>query len=229
LPARIAGMLVRPRATFAAVVAAPHWLGVMIATTVAAALAGSLLMETGIGRQALVDQWERTAIAFGQDVDDARYAQFEALSRYGPAYATATALVTGPGVTFALAGLLLAGLGGRRSAVTFKQVLAVVAHAGVILAVRQVVAAPLGYVRETTASATALGVWFPMLDEASPVARFLGALDLFVLWWIVVLAIGVGVLYGRQARTITATLIGIYAALALLMAIAMALTGGAAA
>jgi hypothetical protein len=149
------------------------------------------------------------------------------LSRYGAIYTVGTALVTGPGLTFALAGLLLAALGGRRSGVTFRQVLAVVAHAGVILATRQVIAAPLGYARETMASATALGIWFPMLDEASPLARFLGALDVFVLWWLVVLAIGVGVLYGRQARTISATLIGIYAALALLMAFAMALSGGA--
>jgi hypothetical protein len=201
----------------------------MIATTLAAALSGAVLMQTDVGRQALVDQWERTAIAFGQEVDDARYAQFQDLSRYGSAYAAATAIVTGPGLTFALAGLLLAALGGRRNGVSFRQVLAVTAYAAVIPALRQLIAGPVNYARETTASATALGVWFPMLDEASPIARFLGALDVFVLWWLVVLAIGVGVLYERRARTISATLVGIYAALALLMAIAMALTGGAAA
>jgi hypothetical protein len=227
LPGRILGVLVRPRAAFHDIVAAPRWLGVMIVTTVAAALSGALLMQTAVGRQALVDQWERTAIAFGQEVDDARYAQLQDMSRSGAIYAAATAAVTGPGLTFALAGLLLAALGGRRSGVSFRQVLAVVAFAAVIPALRQVIAAPLSYLRETTASPTALGVWFPMLDEASPVARFLGALDVFVLWWLVVLAIGVGVLYDRRARTITATLVGIYAALALLMAIAMALTGGA--
>ncbi len=229
LAARILGVIVRPRRTFERVATTPRWIGVMIATTLAAALAGTLFVETTVGRQALVDQWERTAIAFGLDVDDRRYAQFQDLSRNGSAYVIATAVVTGPGLTFALAGLLLAALGGRRNGVSFRQVVAVVAHAAVIPALRQVVAAPLGYVRETTASATALGVWFPMFDEASPVARFLGALDVFVLWWLVVLALGVGVLYDRRARTISATLVGIYAALALLMAIAMALTGGAAA
>ena len=227
LPARIIGVLLRPRTAFARVVAAPRWLGVMITTTLAVALSGAVLMQTAVGRQALVDQWERTAIAFGQEVDDAGYARFQNLSRYGAVYAATSALVTGPGVTFALSGLLLAALGGRRSGVSFRQVLAVVAHAAVIPALRQVVGAPLSYLRETTASPTALGVWFPMLDEASPVARFLGALDVFVLWWLVVLAIGIGVLYDRRARTISATLVGIYAALALLMAIAMALTGGA--
>ena len=42
-----------------------------------------------------------------------------------------------------------------------------------------------------------------MLDEAAPVARFLGVLDLFVLWWCVVLAGGVDAdpaLYGEALR-----------------------------
>ena len=41
-----------------------------------------------------------------------------------------------------------------------------------------------------------------MLDEASPVARFLGVVDLFVVWWIVVLAIGMSVLYRRPTRSL---------------------------
>jgi hypothetical protein len=67
-----------------------------------------------------------------------------------------------------------------------------------------------------------------MLDEASLVARFLGALDLFVIWWAIVLAIGVAVLYRRRARTVAVMFVGVYAALALLLAIAMAVTGGSA-
>jgi hypothetical protein len=109
---------------------------------------------------------------------------------------------------------------------SFGQVMAVTTHAGVILALRQVIAAPVGYLRESTSSATSLGTWFPTLDQASPVARFLGAMDLFVIWWAIVLAIGVAVLYRRRARTVAATFVGVYAALALLLAIAMAVTGG---
>ena len=41
----------------------------------AAAIAGALVMFTDIGQQALVDQWERTAVAFGRPVDDAAYAR----------------------------------------------------------------------------------------------------------------------------------------------------------
>ena len=43
----------------------------LLVTTLVSAGAGAALMETAVGRQALVDQWERTATAFGRQVDDA--------------------------------------------------------------------------------------------------------------------------------------------------------------
>jgi hypothetical protein len=105
-------------------------------------------------------------------------------------------------------------------------VLSVVSHAGVILALRQIIGAPATYLRETTASATAVGLWFPMFDEASPVSRFLGAMDVLVVWWVVVLGIGLAVLYRRRALRMAAALTGLYAVLALAMTVAMALAGG---
>jgi hypothetical protein len=197
-------------------------------TTIAAALAGALLMQTEVGRQALVDQWERTAVAFGQPLDDERYAGLERLSESGSVYAVATALLSGPVLTVAVA-LLVFVVFNRRTADrrSFRQVLAVTAHAGVVLALRQVIAAPLGYVRETTASVTSLGVWFPMLDEVSPLARFVGLLDIFVLWWAVVLAIGVALLFGQRARRLAIRFIGAYVGLALALAAVMALIGTA--
>jgi hypothetical protein len=183
-------------------------------------------MRTEVGQVALVDQWERTAVAFGQTVDDAAYARLQELSTRGPLYEAGVAILNGPIQACAVSALIFIALGGRRMGVTFRQVLSVVSHASVLLALRQVIGAAATYARETTASATAIGLWFPMFDEASPVARFLGAMDLLVVWWVVVLGIGVAVLYRRgTVRTATA-MAGIYAALALLMAVAMALAGG---
>jgi hypothetical protein len=78
------------------------------------------------------------------------------------------------------------------------------------------------YARETTASATTVGTWFPSLDEASPAARFLGAIDLFTLWWAVVLGIGVAVLSGRRARTCALWIVSVYVGLALVATAVMA-------
>lgn len=199
----------------------------LLVTWLVMAASGVSLMQTSVGKQALVDQWERTALAFGREVDDTRYATLMKMSENGSAYAVATALASGPLLSAGVAGLIFGVYGGLlKGNASFAQVLAIVAHAGVILALRQLVAAPLNYARETLASPTTLGLFFPMLDEASPLARFFGAIDLFVVWWVVVLAVGISLLYRRPARSTTFAFMGAYVGVAVLLAIAMTLSGG---
>jgi len=223
---RLAGVLRRPRATLTDVAIAPRWVGVLVAVTLAAAAANAIFMNTEVGRQALVDQWERTALAFGQVVDDASYAQFQELSNRGPLYGVLSALLNVPAAIGAAAVLIYVTFGRGGVRVPFGTVLAVAAHTGVILALRTLVSAPIAYARETTASATSLGVWFPAFDEASPLAQLLGLVDLFAIWWAVVLAIGISVLYQRRASRVAVALVGVYLAGALVLALAMAAVGG---
>ena len=97
LAARIYGVIRRPRVTFSAIVQAPSWAPVLAATTAVVFLCGIAFLRTDVGQQALVDQWERTATAFGQPVDDAGYAQLEQTARSGGfeiVYAAASALAS---------------------------------------------------------------------------------------------------------------------------------------
>jgi hypothetical protein len=188
---------------------------------------GVMFMWTHVGRQALVDQLERTALAFGRNVDDTQYAQFEEMSRNGVGYAVARAITAGPVLAVAAAALiytLFTKVGAGEA--TYQQALSVTSHAGVILALRDLISAPLNYMRETLSSPTTMTVFVPMLDEASPAARFFGAIDLFVVWWLLVLAIGVAVLYRRPARATAAAFVGAYVGFAVLLAIAMVVSGG---
>jgi hypothetical protein len=230
LPARIAGVITSPRATLTAVALEPRWAGVLILSFLVTTLCSAALLETEVGRLALLDQWDRTAAAFGQNVDDAQYSALEDASSNGTAYAVISSLASGPLLTFAVASVLFlvfrTALSG--AAATFRQVVAVVAHAGVILALRQVIAAPVNYARESLASPMTMTVFLPMLDEASPIARFFSIVDLFVVWWLAVLAVGMSVLSGRPTRTLFVMFIGAYIVLALLMVLAMAVTGGTA-
>ncbi len=197
----------------------------MILAVVTAA-SQALLFQTEVGQVALVDQWERTTLAFGQPVDETRYAEFQALSRKGPLYGVAIALVGGPVLTLVLAMVIALVFRRGNPNVSFSQVLAVVAHASLILAIRLLVSAPVSYAREATGGATSVGLWFQTLDAASFAGRLIGALDVFVLWWVVLLAIGVGVLYGRRIRSVAAAFLGVYAGLALLLAVTMTVLGG---
>ena len=236
LPARLAGVIRHPRRTFEALVSGRNpWRdcgSVFLLTTLTVATAGAAVFGTEIGRLALLDEWERSAAAFGRPVDDAQYARLQELSAYGVAYGIGRAVVTGPVALTAVALLIYAmvrrpraeRVAGQRQELA--RVFAVVAYSGVLLALRQLFAAPAVLIRETTASATAIGVWFPLFDEASPVARLLAMLDLFVLWWLVVLGVGVSVLYGLRARRTAAAFVGAYLVFALVMAVAMAILGG---
>lgn len=237
LAARLVGVIRRPRATFTTIVQTPSWVPVLAASTVVTFLCGIGFLRTDVGQQALVDQWERTATAFGQPVDDEAYGHMEEAAgnvTFEAIYSAGTALASGPALAFALSGVLFLflkrhhGAAASGSRPPFAQVLTVVSYAGVILALRQIVATPIDYMRESIASPTTLVQLFSMLDEASPLARFLGIIDLFVIWWIVVLAIGLSVLYQRSSRSLVLAFTGAYVALALLAALAMAVSGGTA-
>ena len=226
LSARMLGVARAPRATFERLAANPRWADVLVATLLVTALSSALLLETDTGRLALLDQWERTALAFGQPVDDLQYSVLERASADGAAYAIVSSFAVGPLLAFALSATLFGMFRVQtRGDVRFRQVLAIVAHAGVILMLRQVIATPVAYMRETLASPMTFGLFFTMPDETSPLARFAGFVDLFVLWWIVVLAVGISVLYRTPAPRLALAFLGMYVALAGVLTIAMALTG----
>lgn len=223
------GVLAAPRSTFRDLAADPRWAGMLLLTFALSAMSSALLLSTESGQLALVDRWERAALAFGHEVDDAEYARLEALARYGPAYAVATRLVQGPVAAWGLAALIAVGFGRTDPrAGRYRRALAIVASAGVILALRDLIAAPFQYTGETLAGPATLSTLFPMFDEASAMARLLGLIDLFVLWWAVVLSIGISVVYGRRVRPVLVTLLGGYVVGAVVVVLVMALAGGTA-
>jgi FtsH-binding integral membrane protein len=75
-------------------------------------------------------------------------------------------------------------------------------------------------------SATNLAVFFPFLDDASFAARLLGSIDLFLVWWFISLAIGLGVLYRRRTTPIATTLLVVYASIGLVIAAIKTATSG---
>ena len=219
LPARIIGVLTSPRATYAAVAERPRSLGVM-AVVILISMAGTFtLFSTTVGQRALLDQQVRSMESFGMKITDPVYQRMQERMGQAPYFAAVSQLVSLPLVAAILAGIFLgvfnAIMGGNAK---FKQVFAVVAHSGVVIAVQQFFVLPLDYFRESLSSPTNLAVFVPMLDENTFVVRALGAIDLFLIWWMVNLSIGLAVLYKRRTGPIAITLITIYVVLGLVIA-----------
>ena len=222
LPARFVGVLFAPRATYAAVAAHPRWLGIFLTVFVISATASTGLLMTDVGRNAVLDQ-QMAARPMTQ-------AQIDAMEKIAPYFVylapvfqllgLAIGSLVIAGVAFAVFNAMLGG------DATFKQVFAIVAHSGVILATLSIFTTPLAYVRETLSGTTNLAVFFPFLDETSFAAKLLGSIDLIVIWWLLSIAIGLGVLYRKRTGPIATTMFALYAAIALVIAaIKVASTG----
>ena len=210
--ARFIGIITAPRATFASVAAHPKILGMLLLTVVISAFGAALPMTTDAGKQAAIDKQVQTMEAFGRPVDDKMYAAFQKGTAILP-YTTGGGMLVGMPIMFAVfAGILFAVFnGGMGGEARYKQIYAVVVHSGVIGALQQLFAGPLNYFRGAVSSPTSIGVLLPMLDEKSFIGRLLGMIDIFTIWSVLVLAIGLGVLYRRKTQPIATTLFGVYA------------------
>ena len=102
---------------------------------------------------------------------------------------------------------------------TFKQVFAIVAHSGVVLATLSLFTTPLAYARELAVERDQpRRCSCRFSTRASFAARLLGSIDLVFIWWIVSLSIGLGVLYRKRTGPIATTMLAVYVAIGLIIA-----------
>ena len=217
--ARAFGVLTTPRATYADVAARPRWFGVLAIVVLLGSAGTFAFLSTDIGKAAMLDQQVKMMESFGVKLNDTAYQRIE----QGVDRARYTGAI-GQAVFFPLGGLIIAGIlfavfnaimGGNA---TFKQMYAIVVHSGVVISLAQIFGLPLAYARESMSGATNLAVFLPFLDENSFAARFLGSIDLFQIWWLISLSIGLGVLYKRKTGPIANGMIAVYVLIALVIA-----------
>ena len=228
LAARIFGVLTSPRATYADVAAHPRWLGVLLVVLATTIASSSWLLSTSVGQRAVIDQQLQTLEGFGRTVSDAQYQQMERMAPYSIYFAAAGQIIFLPLVTLVVAGLAIAIFNGALGAdATFKQVFAVASFSTVVSAVRALFSTPLNYARESLSSPTTLTAVLPFFEDNTFAARLLGSIDLFLIWWMVSLAIGLGVLYKRRTAPIATGFLLVYGAIALTIAAVRSVLAGA--
>jgi hypothetical protein len=228
LLARFIGVIISPKETFQSIVPAPKWLGMLALTSVMIAFFSALPMTTEPGKQAAIDQQVQQRKSFGMETSDQEYAQMEKMSGVMPYITFGMVLVVSPIIAVIIAAILFAifnaALGGEAS---FKQVFSVLVHAGAVSALSTVFSGIVNYFRGGVTSAANLGALLPMLPEDSFAANLLGTVDVFLLWYVIVLAMGLGVLYKRRTQPIAIALLAVYAVIALVIAIVKSRAGGA--
>lgn len=213
--ARFIGVITSPKATFQAVVANPKPIGVLFLVAVVMSVFTAGMQYTEVGRQSALDMQVSAMERFGMTVTDEMYARMEQQVRspLSGVWTIISQFVFLPLMALFFAALFWAIFNALMGGTArFKQVLAVVTHSMVIMALGVALTIPVQLIQGqmTYTGPFNLGVLVPMMDENSFIARFLSWMNLFTLWQTFVTAIGLGVLYKRRTTPIAVTLIGIY-------------------
>ena len=232
---RLIGMIRAPRATLTSAIAHPRSIDLALWILVVSAACSAGFLMTRVGQLAALDQQVRQLESFGATVDDDTYQGLRRIVPYRPLISAAIIVMGWPILWVTLAWTLQwvcdramalprasTGDSARRRA----QVLTIVVHASAIFAVRELVAAPINYARESLGGATSLSLVMPAFGESTFPARLVGAVDIFAVWWVVLIAMGLSILYRTRTLPIARWLFGAYAGGAAALALTQALRGG---
>lgn len=220
-------MVRSPRATLTSAVTHPRSLDLAILIVAISAVCSAGFLMTRVGQLAALDQQVRQLESFGATITDDTYETLRNLVPYRPMVSAAFILVGWP-TLWVLSAVAVHWIGHRagRREVTFPQVLTVIVHASAIFAVGAVIALPINYARESLGGATSLSIVMPAFGESTFPARLLGAVDIFAVWWVVLVALGLSILYQTRTLPIARWLFGAYAGGAAALALTQALRGG---
>ena len=182
---RVIGIFTSPRPTMDDIVARPSWIGPLLLMVVVSALAGYLLTDL-IVDQALSEMSQNPNVT--QEQMDKAVPWINASALIAPALFT-------PIIYFLIAAIFMfvgnVILGGEAK---FKIPLSVVCWSGLITLLSSAVNIPLMLSRGEMTSPTSLS-FLGGEDKGSPLFFLFSQIDLFYLWWLVVLGIGFAATY----------------------------------
>lgn len=223
---RLVGVIVSPVDTFRSVAAHPTWLGVLVVQLVVVGAALAVFLLTDVGKAASVDQSVSSIESFGGTVNDQMYEGIRRQAEFAWIIQPLTVMIFGPVIVAALAGVLFGVFTVMGGESTYRHVFAVVAHAGVVTMLQPLLTMPLNYQQQSMSSATNLAVFLPMLEEGSFLGSILGVMDLFYVWYAIVMAIGLAAVYRRRAAPIAVGLLAVLVVIGVAVATLKVALGG---
>lgn len=217
--ARFIGIITSPKATFEAVVRNPRWVGMLMLICVLSGANQFALTSTERSRQAMLEMQVKQMEKMGVTVTDEMYTrmQTQQTSPIARVFALVGVFIFFPLFLIFLPAAIFyavfnAIMGGTAQ---FSQIVAVLTHSWVVLTIAGFLTTGMALASGTVQTSVAnLGVLLPMLTEGSFAANLAGSIDLFRVWFVIVLAMGLGVLYKRKTANIAMGLFTVYAILA---------------
>jgi hypothetical protein len=211
---RLVNIFVAPSRVFQFLAQKPLWVTPLLVISLYVPLIQGIIFNSETGKEGMRQEMLKNPMAaqLSQEQMDERIAM---MGKIVPI----STLVIAPVITFALAGvvyfLFSILLGGE---VTYKQSLSAWTHTGLIGLVGGAVQTSLVFLKGSVRPNTSLAAFLPFLDEESFAYQLLQTFDLFIIWQLAVLAIGMGMLSRVGTRKAAITLYSTLAAIALIIA-----------
>jgi hypothetical protein len=219
LISRFFGILFSPSDTFKKIVEQPRWLGMLVLTTVIIATFVGSFLSTEVGQEAWMDQVIESTRSSAGEVSDDQIQAFEKIQPYVGLFGIGQTVIFAPLMSLVFSGILYVVFSIILGATaTFRQLFTVMVHSGVVSTIQAGFTWTLNYFRGVMTSPTSFANLLPMIDEGTFLYKFLNVLDLFVIWWLIVLSIGLGILYKKKTTGIAISLFAVYSIIALVVA-----------
>ena len=210
---RLVNIFVAPAKVFRFLESRPLWVVPLIVISLYAALLQGIIFNSENGKEMTRQEFAKNprAAQLSPEQVDSQVAMM------GKIVPVSTAIIA-PIITFAAAGivylLISILLGGE---ITYKQTLSAWVHVGFIGFLQGAVQAGIVLVRGVKPN-TSLAAFTPFLEEESFAYHFLQVFDLFVLWQLAVLAIGLGMIGRVGTRKAAITLYSALVVIGLIVA-----------
>jgi hypothetical protein len=209
---RLIGVFVSPEPTMQDIAARPTWVVPLIILMLVGALSGYFLKDTILQTQ-LQGMEKRNMTA--EQIEQARPVMEKMMTYTAPL----APLITTPIFYVIIAGvLMLVGnliLGGETR---FPTIFSVTCWSGMISVLSSLINVPVMVNRQVMESATSVASLFPAEESPSFFHNLLGQIDLFWIWWVVVLGFGIAAAYKFSTRKAMTTVFILWAIFAVVAA-----------
>lgn len=214
LAQRIINIFVAPSKVFQFLAGKPLWAAPLILMTLYSAGLNLAVVSTSAGEAALKEQILQSPQAAQMPPERMATALSIGKVMAGVGVLVAVPVITfvGAGIVYLIFSIVLGGEG------TFKQTLAVYTHGGLIYLVTGIVGTSIVLMKGSFKSSTSLAAFLPFLEETSFVYKLLQGLDLFIIWQLAVVSIGMAIINKMPTKKAAITIFSVYLVVVLVIA-----------